>query len=76
MLIRSWLGTKVLGTAHLHVICQQLLAVGLGQRDLVLDVGALGVAAEVSVADRWVARGVDVCSFGIMSAKFLFSVGK
>jgi hypothetical protein len=33
------------GEAHLHVIGEQLLAVGDRERDLVLDLGALGLGA-------------------------------
>jgi hypothetical protein len=45
---------------HLHVVGEELLAVGRGQGDRVLDVGALGVAAEMAVANRGVAGGIRV----------------
>jgi hypothetical protein len=49
-----------LGLSYLHVIGQQLLAVGGGERNLVLDLGALGLGAEMAVADGGVARRVVV----------------
>lgn len=50
----------MLWAAYLHVIGQQLLAVGGGERDLVLDLGAVGLGAEMAVANGGVARRVLV----------------
>ncbi len=52
-LVGSW-------ATYLHVIGQQLLAVSRAQRDRVRDVGALGVGAEMAVADSGVSSGVSV----------------
>jgi len=43
-----------------NVLRQQLLAVGLGQRDGELDVLAAGLLAEMAVADSRMASGVGV----------------
>lgn len=45
---------------HLHVVGQQLLAVGLGEGDVVRHVGALGAGAEMAVANGRVAGGIGV----------------
>ena len=51
----------------LHVVGEELLAVGLGERDVVLDLGALGLLAEVAVADGGVAGGIRVCREAVVS---------
>lgn len=55
--------------AYPHVLGKQLLAVGLGKRDLVLDLSAIGLGAHVAVANRSMAGSVGVFSERNMLAK-------
>lgn len=43
-----------------NVTAEEFLTIGLGQRDRVGDLGAVGVAAEVAVPDSGVTGRVDV----------------